>query len=167
MVDAKEPTETTVLIDRGTSKDSFEITSAKFYVPKDGKELKKSIGLFQSLACLFGLLFGSGVFISPGLVAKQTNSMGMALLIWIISGTICTFGALCFCELAGALKKTGSEFLFLKEAYGDVAGFCLIWAQTFVIYPTSVAVISIVIGEYCVSPFYDASILNGIWLIKS
>ena len=167
MVDAKEPTETTVLIDRGTSKDSIEITSAKFYVPKDGKELKKSIGLFQSLACLFGLLFGSGVFISPGLVAKQTNSMGMALLIWIISGTVCIFGALCFCELASALKKTGGEYIFLKEAYGDVAGFCLIWAQTFVIYPTGVAVISIAIGEYCVSPFYDASSLNGIWLIKS
>ena len=51
-----------------------------------------------------------------------------------------------FCELAGALKKTGSEFIFLKEAYGEVAAFCLIWTQTFVIFPTGRAIMSIAVG---------------------
>ena len=130
------------------------------------KHLKKSIGLFQALCYVFGLLFGSGVFTSPGLVAKQTNSMGLALLVWIISGTICVFGALCFCELAIALKKTGGEYIFIKEAYGDVAAFCLIWTQTFVIFPTCFTGILATIGEYCISPFFDTSSSNRAWLIK-
>ena len=121
----------------------------------------------QALGYVFGLLFISGFFISPGLVAKQTSSMGLALLIWIISATICTFGSLCFCELAIALKKTGGEYLFVKEAYGDVAAFCLIWAEVFFTCPIGLAVISVAIGEYCISPFYDTSSPNGIWLIKS
>ena len=131
------------------------------------KALSKSLGFSHALAYVVGVLFGSGMFISPGLVAKQTNSMGMTLLVWIVSGTICVFGSLCFCELASALKKTGGEYIFIKEAYGDVAGFCLIWAQTFVIFPTGLAVMGITIGDYCVSPFYDSSSLSGVWLVKS
>ena len=133
---------------------------------KSGKELTKSLGYSHAFAYVVGVLFGSGIFISPGLVAKQTNNMGIALLVWIISGTICLFGALCFCELASALKKTGGEYIFIKEAYGDVAGFCLIWAQTFVTYPTGLAVMAVTVGEYCVAPFYDTDSFTGIVLVK-
>ena len=129
-------------------------------------ELQRSLRYPHAVAYVVGLIFGSGIFISPGLVAKQTNNMGIALLLWIISGTICTFGALCLCELASALKKTGGIYIFIKEAYGNLAGFCIMWAQTFIIYPAAMAISAVTFGVYCVTPFYDAREFTGIWLVK-
>ena len=159
--------ESTALIKRRSLDEPAQSQCTISHHRTDGNELRKSIGLIQALGYVFGALFGSGFFLSPGLVARQTNSMGMALLVWIISGTVCVFGALCFSELAGALKKAGGEFIFIKEAYGDVAAFCLIWTQTFVIYPTGRAIISTTVGEYCIAPFFDTSSRTGIWLMKS
>ena len=167
MANESVSTETIALKTKEKSEDQVGNGSSTPHNLEEGRELKKSLGLLQAFAYVFGSLFGSGFFISPGLVAKQTNSMGLALLVWIISGTICVFGALCFCELASALKKTGGEFIFIKEAYGNVAGFCLIWTQTFVIYPTGRAIISSTIGEYCVSPFHDTSSPNGRLIVQS
>ena len=130
-------------------------------------ELQRSLRYPHAVAYAVGLIFGSGIFISPGLVAKQTNNMGIALLLWIISGTICTFGALCLCELASALKKTGGIYIFIKETYGNLAGFCIIWAQTFIIYPAEKAILSVTFGVYCVTPFYDAREFPEIWLVKT
>jgi len=96
-----------------------------------------------------------------------TSNMGTSLLIWTISGIVCLLGALCFCELAIALKKTGSWYLFIKEAYGDLAGFCSIWAQTLVLLPTGIAVVSVTISEHVVEMFADISSNQGQWLVKA
>ena len=133
---------------------------------KDGRTLRKSLGCSQLFAFIVGILVGSGVYISPGLVAKYSNNMGMALTIWIASGLISLFGALCFCELAVALKKTGGQYIFIKEIYGDFAGFFIVWAQVIMIGPSGLGVVAIAIGEHIVGSFADITSANGIWMVK-
>eukprot|EP00112_Aurelia_sp_Birch-Aquarium-sp1_P009658 Seg2103.4 transcript_id=Seg2103.4/GoldUCD/mRNA.D3Y31 product="Glycoprotein-associated amino acid transporter b0,+AT1" protein_id=Seg2103.4/GoldUCD/D3Y31 len=132
----------------------------------NGAKLRKSLGCIQAFAYIVGILFGGGLFISPSLVARETSNMGMALVVWVISAMPCLFGALCFCELATMLKKTGGEYIFIKEAFGNVPAFVTVWAQTFIIFPAGKAILAITIGEYLLAPFYDIESTTGLWITK-
>ena len=133
----------------------------------NGAKLRKSLGCVQAFAYIVGILFGGGLFISPSLVARETSNMGMALVVWVISAMPCLFGALCFCELATMLRKTGGEYIFIKEAFGNVPAFVTVWAQTIIIFPAGQAILAITIGEYLLAPFYDIESTTGLWITKS
>ena len=60
---------------------------------------------------MVGLILGSGIFLSPGLVAKNSLSNGMILLIWVGAGCLAMMGSLCYCELASIFKMTGSNYV--------------------------------------------------------
>ena len=130
------------------------------------KELKRSLGYIQAFAYVVGILLGSGILVSPSFVAKETSSMGVAIVIWIVSGIVCLLGALCFCELASIFQKAGGEYIFIKEIYGDVLSFFTIWAQMLVIFPAGYAFLAATIGQYLVAPLYDTSSEVGEWLVK-
>ena len=132
----------------------------------NGAKLRKSLGCVQAFAYIVGILFGGGLFISPSLVARETSNMGMALVVWVVSSIPCLFGALCFCELATMLRKTGGEYIFVKEAFGNVPAFVTVWAQTFVVFPAGRAILAITIGEYLLAPFYDIENTTGLWISK-
>ena len=151
---------------RETEETALITSSALSPEDKDGRTLRKSLGCPQMFAYIVSLLIGSGVYISPGLVAKYSNNMGTALAIWIASGLISLFGALCFCELAVALKKTGGHYIFIKEIYGDFAAFFIIWAYVVIIEPAALGLVAITIGEHIVGSFTDATSTNGIWMVK-
>ena len=130
------------------------------------KQLKKSLGCFDVFFYIVGSIIGAGIYVSPGLVARYTNNMGTSLLMWTISGVVCLFGALCFCELAVALKKTGNQYLFIKETYGSVVGFSTIWAQILIVSVTGIAVVSVTIGEHIVEILGGISNEEGQWLVR-
>ena len=132
----------------------------------NGEKLRKSLGYVQAFAYIVGMLFGGGLFISPSLVARETSNMGMALVVWVISSIPCLFGALCFCELATMLRKTGGEYIFVKEAFGNVPAFVTVWAQTFIVFPARKAILAITIGEYLLAPLYNIESTTGIWITK-
>ena len=53
--------------------------------------LKASLGLIQGCTIIVGSIIGSGIFIAPGGVLKQTGSVNMSLTIWILSGNNLTY----------------------------------------------------------------------------
>ena len=130
------------------------------------QELRKSLDGFDVFIYVISTIIGAGIFVSPALVARYTNCMGTSLMVFTISGIFCLVGALCFCEMAVSLRKTGNRYIFIKEAYGDLAGFCTIWAQTLIIYPTSVAVVCVTISEHIVRMFTDISSEEGQFLVR-
>ena len=149
---------------RSFTTSSLATTTSYF---QSGKQLKRRLTTFQAFYYVVGILIGSGLFVSPSLVAKETSSMGLALIIWVVSGIICLFGALCFCELASAFQKSGGEYIFIKEIYGNIGGFIAIWAQILVIYPAGLALLAEAFAGYFVCPFYDVSSNTGFWLLKA
>ena len=131
------------------------------------KSLKKSLGSLNVFIYIVSAIAGSGIYVSPGLVARYTNNMGMSLLLWAIAGIVCLFGVLCFCELAVSLRKTGNQYLFIKEAYGNLAGFCTIWAQLFITSPAGKAVVSVTISEHIMGMFVDSWRKDeGQWMVR-
>ena len=56
---------------------------------KDGEEkvgLKPRLGLLQGCNIIVGCIIGSGIFVSPGGVLKNTGSINMALVVWMLCG---------------------------------------------------------------------------------
>lgn len=61
--------------------------------------MRKQLGLLEGVALILGIIFGSGVFISPKAVLEMTGSIWGSLTVWVACGVLSTFGALCYAEL--------------------------------------------------------------------
>ena len=129
------------------------------------RKLQKSLGFAQGFLLIVGILIGSGIFLSPSLVAHSTKNMGMALMIWIGCGLIALFGALCFCELGCAIKRAGGNYAYILEAYGALPAFLCSWTTVFIIDPAGLAAITLTFGTYAVKPFHEDT-EEVAWLAK-
>jgi hypothetical protein len=57
--------------------------------------VKEHVSLAHGVALVVGTVIGSGIFSSPGIVAKETGSVGSALLVWVGAGLLSWAGAYC------------------------------------------------------------------------
>ena len=75
--------------------------------------------------------------------------------VWIIGGLLSLFGAMTYAEIAAARPRYGGEYAFLREAYGDLAGFLYMWTQITVdetsILATIAAGLARVLGTFAIS----------------
>ena len=53
-----------------------------------GGKVKEHMSLIGGMALIVGIVIGSGIFSSPGVVAKETGSVGSALLVWAGAGLL-------------------------------------------------------------------------------
>ncbi|XP_076810397.1 b(0,+)-type amino acid transporter 1-like [Clavelina lepadiformis] len=117
-------------------------------------ELKKEVGLVGGISLVVGTMIGSGIFLSPAGILAQTNSVGASLCVWAGCGLLATFSALSYVELGLMIRKSGGEYQYLKEAYGDLVAFLLAWTSIIVTKPSSFAIIAIGFAQYVTAPFY-------------
>ncbi len=82
-----------------------------------------------SVACVgMGAAIGSGIFATPGEAARHLASPWLILLVWLAAGVITLLQTLVTAELATRFPKAGGEYQYLKEAYGEFAGFFFGWS---------------------------------------
>ena len=103
---------------------------------------------------IVGPIIGSGTFISPRLVVKLTDNLGLAILVWLLCGVVSFLGALCYCELGCTFRKAGGEYLYILETYGHIQAFVCNWIMTTIIHPGVIAIVLLTFGTYIVQPFY-------------
>uniref|UniRef100_A0A8C6EQK1 Solute carrier family 7 member 10 n=2 Tax=Marmota marmota marmota TaxID=9994 RepID=A0A8C6EQK1_MARMA len=116
--------------------------------------LKKEIGLVSACTIIVGNIIGSGIFISPKGVLEHSGSVGLALFVWVLGGGVTALGSLCYAELGVAIPKSGGDYAYVTEIFGGLAGFLLLWSAVLIMYPTSLAVISMTFSNYVLQPVF-------------
>ena len=116
--------------------------------PRAEVELKRQIGLYAATAITVGNIIGSGIFRSPHSVAQHLTSFPVVLSAWLLGGVLSICGSLALAELAVTRPKTGGLYVYIREAFGDAAGFVFGWANLWVIKPTVIASITSVFALY-------------------
>lgn len=89
-------------------------------------KLKKDIGLFIATALVTGNIMGSGIFMLPATLAKNSGP-GATILAWVITAIGSIFLALSFARLGSKIPKTGGPYEYSKGAFGDFVGFLSAW----------------------------------------
>lgn len=110
--------------------------------------LKRQLGLFDATILVVGNVVGAGIFTTSGLLAQELPHPWLFIIIWFIGGVLTLAGALTYAEMASALPYAGGDYQFLKAAYGHWAGFLLGWLCFWVIFPGSIAALSIALIKY-------------------
>src|SRR2546426_5249626 len=124
------------------------MATAAHPAPRAEVELKRQIGLYAATAITVGNIIGSGIFRSPHSVAQHLTSFPVVLSAWILGGILSICGSLALTELAVTHPKTGGLYVYIREAFGDAAGFVFGWANLWVIKPTVIASITSVFALY-------------------
>jgi len=95
-----------------------------------------------------GIMVGSGIFRTPGVVAGLLGRPALTFVAWALGGLVGLLGALVFAELATRHPSAGGKYVFAREAFGRRAAFVIGWTEALGIYCAAIAAIAVVSGEY-------------------
>ena len=90
---------------------------------KEKTSLVRQLGLFDTMMITIGIVIGSGIFLTTGLMAKGIPSASLILLAWLFGGLHALAGALTYAELGASMPQAGGQYVYLREAYGPFYGF--------------------------------------------
>jgi basic amino acid/polyamine antiporter, APA family len=124
---------------------------------RTGPSLVRGLGLWDSVLLTIGSVVGTGIFITPGDMAKHLPHAGWILLAWAAGGLLSLAGALTYAELGVLFPRAGGLYQYLKETYGPLWGFLYGWTAFLVIMSGGIAAIGVAFGEYLGSflPFFS------------
>jgi len=111
-------------------------------------QLNRKLTLFDLTMIAIGSVIGSGIFITPALIAKELPSPAWILAVWIMGGVISLTGALTFAELGAMMQRAGGVYVYLSETYGGLWGFLYGWGYFLVVNTGGIAALSIAFATY-------------------
>jgi APA family basic amino acid/polyamine antiporter len=95
-----------------------------------------------------GSCIGSGIFVTPATTMQHLPHHGYALLTWAIGGIVALLGAMTFSELGSRYPREGGVYVYLREAYGPLAGFLYGWIILFIVTTGALAALCLVLIDY-------------------
>ena len=101
-------------------------------------EPRRDLTLVHATSLVVGVIIGTGIFLKAASMAQAVGTPGLVLAAWVAAGLVAMLGALCFAELGALLPHAGGEYVYLRAAYGEVAGF-LFACNAFVLNGAAVA----------------------------
>ncbi|KAG0715213.1 Large neutral amino acids transporter small subunit 2 [Chionoecetes opilio] len=116
--------------------------------------LKKELGLVNCVGIIVGNIIGTGIFVSPRAVLQYSGSVGMSLIVWVLSGVMCIVGAFCYAELGTMIPKSGGNYTYLYEAYGSFPAFMYLFYMVTISIPSGRAVAALTFANYVLQPFF-------------
>lgn len=116
--------------------------------------LKPKMTLLNGCTVIVGSIIGSGIFVAPKGVLLQTNSVGLSIIIWVLSGVYSLIGAFCFAELGCMIPKSGADYAYIMTSFGPFLAFIRLWIECMIVRPTSQAIVALTFALYALRPIY-------------
>jgi len=134
-------------------------------------DLPRVLGASQATAIVVGTIIGSGIFLVPTEMMRDTGSSALVYLAWIVGGLLSLFGAMTYAELGSMLPYAGGEYVYLRGAYGDTTAFLYMWTWFAVAKPASIAAVTSglarTLGVFAAFHWLTAPVPGLPWLLWS
>jgi APA family basic amino acid/polyamine antiporter len=111
------------------------------------RELARALSLRDAIALVLTVI-GTGVFLKTAPMAQLVGSPSNVLLAWLAAGLLSLAGALTYAELGAMMPEAGGEYVFLREAYGDLPAFLFGWTSVMLIASGGLAAVSTALASF-------------------
>src|ERR1700735_3814075 len=110
--------------------------------------LVRGLTLLDSVLLLASGIIGSSVFFTAKDIAGPLPQPMLFLLVWVIGGVVSLFGCAAFAELGSMFPESGGQYIYLREAFGDLVAFLYGWMLFSVANGGSIAALSVAAAAY-------------------
>ncbi len=132
--------------------------------PINRSELSRDLGVSHASAVVVGTIIGSGIFLVPTEMMQAVGSARLVYLAWLVGGLLSFFGALTYAELGAMKPQAGGEYVYVRDAYGPLAGFLYAWTWIVIAKPASIATIATglvrILGTFSTFSFFAANAIS-------
>jgi APA family basic amino acid/polyamine antiporter len=115
---------------------------------KSQPSLVRGLSLLDSVLLLVSGIIGSSIFLTAKDIAGPLPQPMLFLLVWVIGGVISLFGCVAFAELGSMFPESGGQYVYLREAYGDLVAFLYGWMLFAVANGGSIAALTVASAAY-------------------
>ena len=116
---------------------------------EQARTLDRTLGFTDLVLIVIGTVIGSGIFIVPATVLTQTGqTLGPAMLVWLIAGVLSLLGALTYGELGAANPDAGGLYVYIRDSFGPLPAFLYGWTTFFILSSGSVATLAVAFTGY-------------------
>jgi len=113
------------------------------------RELARTLDQKDLVLVVIGTVIGSGIWLVPGAVLKNSGGdPGLALTVWLVGGIFSLLGALTFAELGAMYPDSGGSYTYVREAFGPLPAFLLGWTLFLAINTGSMATLAVAFATY-------------------
>ncbi|HWY19627.1 MAG TPA: amino acid permease [Candidatus Acidoferrum sp.] len=110
--------------------------------------LVRGLSLLDSVLLLVSGIIGSSIFLTAKDIAGPLPQPMLFLLVWVIGGVVSLFGCVAFAELGSMYPESGGQYVYLREAYGDLVAFLYGWMLFAVANGGTIAALSVASAAY-------------------
>jgi APA family basic amino acid/polyamine antiporter len=110
--------------------------------------LERRLGPFDAAAIVISNVIGGGIFFVPVLIAGMLPSGGAIVFVWLLGGALAFAGAMAYAELAALRPRAGGEYVYLRDAFGPLAGFLTGWTSFVAGFSGAIAAGAVALADY-------------------
>src|SRR5579872_5631127 len=110
--------------------------------------LVRGLTLLDSVLLLASGIIGSSIFLTAKDIAGPLPQPILFLGVWVLGGIISLFGCVAFAELGSMFPDSGGQYIYLREAYGDLPAFLYGWMLFSVANGGSIAALAVAAAAY-------------------
>ena len=110
--------------------------------------LVRGLSLLDSVLLLASGIIGSSIFLTAKDIAGPLPQPILFLGVWVLGGVVSLFGCVAFAELGSMFPDSGGQYVYLREAYGDLVAFLYGWMLFAVANGGTIAALAVASAAY-------------------
>ena len=115
---------------------------------QSGPTLVRGLTLLDSVLLLVSGIIGSSIFLTAKDIAAPLPHPALFFLVWVLGGLISLCACAAFAELGSMFPDSGGQYVYLREAYGDLMAFLYGWMLFAVANGGTIAALSVASAAY-------------------
>jgi APA family basic amino acid/polyamine antiporter len=110
--------------------------------------LVRGLSLLDSVLLLVSGIIGSSIFLTAKDIAGPLPNPKWFFAVWVLGGLISLCACVAFAELGSMFPDSGGQYIYLREAYGDLVAFLYGWMLFAVANGGTIAALSVASAAY-------------------